>query len=438
MAKDSVGQRRQSALATARAWLDSTQVLGRPLSWFVSGWRIALVFLVLAILYPQFYGNNGQLLLGDANEALVTDGIQIGIYILFALGLNIVVGYAGLLDLGYVAFFVLGAYATGVFTEGYIHGSNKNDIVHVPQVSFWVALLIAAVVACIAGILLGAPTLRLRGDYLAIVTLGFGEILPIFFQNVPFFGSQDGLSANGPGDIASITFSNPTDNIPFYYVTLIVVVLAILAVALLRDSSIGRAWVAIREDETAAAASGVNLVRTKLLAFALGALVGGVGGSLYAASTQSINANNFSFQISIFILVTIVLGGIGSIPGVILGAIVLKFLDVYLLGQINDAVHGSSLVSNGPFHFLAGFDFTYSNYLIYGVVLLAMVLLRPQGLIPDARRRRELQGIGASTEGASALGLLEREEAGLVGPEQGGDDYSSYSGAGSDSAGREG
>ena len=168
----------------------------------------------------------------------------------------------------------------------------------------------------------------------------------------------------------------------------------------------------------------------------LGALVGGIGGSLYAASTQSINANNFSFQISIFILVIIVLGGIGSIPGVILGAIVLKFLDVYLLGQINDAVHTSSLVTQRR-HSTSwrASTFTYSNYLIYGVVLLAMVLLRPQGLIPDARRRRELHGIGASLEALRRLDFLSARRLGIGGPEQGGgDDSSSYAGSGSDSS----
>jgi ABC-type branched-subunit amino acid transport system permease subunit len=443
MARDTIGRRRLPALAAVKARLDAVRIAGKPLTWFVSSWRLYGLLLILAILYPQFYGNQGQLLLGAPNEALVIAGIFVGIYVLLALGLNIVVGYAGLLDLGYVAFFVLGAYTVGVFTDGRILASDGEHAVLFQKTSFWLVLALAMIAASLAGILLGAPTLRLRGDYLAIVTLGFGEILPIFFQNVPWFGRQDGLSAVGPPDIGSITFSNPIDNIPFYYLTLLLVVVTIFTVKLLRDSSVGRAWVAIREDETAAAASGVNLVRTKLLAFALGALFGGVGGALYAASTGTISSSNFSFQTSIFILVMIVLGGIGNIAGVILGAVLLEFFDVYLLGQINDNVHNSPLVAGtgAPLHFLAGFDFGFSKYLIYGFLLLIMILLRPQGLLPDTRRRRELKGIGASVEGASALGLLEREEAeSEVASVIGASDLqgTEYAGAGSDAQGREG
>jgi branched-chain amino acid transport system permease protein len=291
---------------------------------------------------------------------------------------------------------------------------------------------------------LGAPTLRLRGDYLAIVTLGFGEIVPIVYQNVPWFFGQLGMTPSGPADIptalGTITFSSKLDNSWFYWLTLALVVLMVVGVASLRDSSLGRAWVAIREDETAAAASGVNLVRTKLLAFGLGATVGGIGGALYAAFTPSIAPPDFNFGISITILIMIVLGGIGSIPGVILGAAILKFIDVYLLGQIDHAVHSSALVApdGAALHFLANVDFNQAKLLIYGIVLVLMILLRPQGLIPDVRRKRELKGEGAAVEGTSAVGLLEREEAGLSESEADVLNVSDFVGAGSDAQGREG
>ena len=168
--------------------------------------------------------------------------------------------------------------------------------------------------------------------------------------------------------------------------------LIVLGVASLRDSSVGRAWVAIREDETAAEASGVNLTRTKLLAFALGAFVGGIGGVINTAFVPNIAPSNFNFSISVTVLIMVVLGGIGSIPGVIVGAIILRLFDVYILQLINDPIHQSALVApaNAPLHFLANVDFNVMKFLIYGILLMAMILIRPQGLIPDARRRREL------------------------------------------------
>ncbi len=304
---------------------------------------------------------------------------------------------------------------------------------------------VGAFIAGIFGVLLGAPTLRLRGDYLAIVTLGFGEIVPIFFANIPIFFGQTGISATQPAPINTpfgpLSFTDPLNNAPFYYFALAVAVLVAVGAGALRNSSVGRAWVAIREDETAAEASGVNLTRTKLLAFALGAFVGGIGGVINTAMFPSITPLGFSFSISITILIMVVLGGIGSIPGVILGALALRFFDVYLLQRINDPVHQSFLVApnNAPLHILASVDFNTLKLLIYGVVLVAMILLRPQGLIPDARRRRELKGEGAAPEGVSAVGLFEQEEVGIS-PAAVGDalDETEFTGAGSDAQGREG
>jgi len=287
------------------------------------------------------------------------------------------------------------------------------------------------------GVLLGAPTLRLRGDYLAIVTLGFGEIVPNVFNNIPWFFGTLGMSALPPNALGPIDFSDPLDRTAFYFLTFILIIIVIIAIVALRDSSLGRAWVAIREDETAAECSGVNLVRTKLLAFGLGAVTGGIGGALNASFLTAVAPTDFQFGISITILVMIVLGGLGSIPGVILGAIILRFVDVYLLGQLNIWVHSSALVagSGAPLHFLSNFDFNTSKYLIYGLVLMAIILLRPQGLIPDIRRQRELAGIGAAPESMSVVGLVESEEEGLTEVPITDD---SFAGAGSDSQDREG
>ena len=424
-------KQRQSWRATTQAQinsaLDNTKIVGRPLRWYLSGWRIGIVWLVLAALVPWVL-----------DTPLLVTAITCAIWVMLGLGLNIVVGFAGLLDLGYVAFYVIGAYTMAAGSFGLIQMADGTTR-HIPVFSFWILLPAGAVIAGIFGVLLGAPTLRLRGDYLAIVTLGFGEIVPIVFTYVPWFYGPVGISALPPGDVGPIQFTDPTFPAPFYYLALVLVVLIILGVVSLRDSSLGRAWVAIREDETAAASSGVNLVRTKLLAFGMGAFVGGIGGVMNAAFTTSITPTDFSFYISIEVLVMIVLGGLGSIPGVILGAAVLRFFDVYLLGQINDAIHGSFLVAgnSAPLHFLAGVDFNTSKYLIFGLLLVVMILVRPQGLIPDRRRTRELHGEGVAAEALSSVGTVEREEAGEAVSGEGSEDTTTYTGAGSDAQGRE-
>jgi branched-chain amino acid transport system permease protein len=430
----STTRRRLPWVEDVRASMRRVKIAGRPLDWYLSGWRLGLISLVVVLLFPTF-----------ASTTFVNVAIPIAIYVILAVGLNIVVGYAGLLDLGYVAFFAIGSYVEATGTFGAIQvNSSTGQIAPVPVLSFWLLLPLGAVVAGVFGVLLGAPTLRLRGDYLAIVTLGFGEIIPVVFNYAPFWFGNTGMSANPPSAInlggSTISFSDPLDRTPFYYMVVIVAALVILASVSLRDSSLGRAWVAIREDETAAAASGVNLVRTKLLAFGLGATAGGLGGAINAAYLQAILPTDFSFYISISILIMIVLGGIGSIAGVIVGAIILRFIDVYLLGQINTAIHGSSLVTNAgsPLHFLASLDFNTAKFLLYGLILLAMILIRPQGLIPNVRRQRELKGIGAAIEGTSAVGLLAREEAGVGGPDEDDvGDSSSFVGSGSDAQGRE-
>ncbi|HET8909801.1 MAG TPA: branched-chain amino acid ABC transporter permease [Ktedonobacterales bacterium] len=411
-------KQQQSWRANLQSQLDDTKVAGRSLRWYLTGWRAGVFWLVIAALVPFLL-----------DTSLQVTAITIAIYVMLALGLNIVVGYAGLLDLGYVAFYVIGAYTMAAGSFGFIQQAS-GATTKIPVFPFWALLPVGAILAGFFGALLGAPTLRLRGDYLAIVTLGFGEIVPIVFNNLPYFYGPVGISSNPPDDIGPIVFSDPTNPAPFYYLALVIVVLIILAVLSLRESSLGRAWVAIREDETAAAASGVNLVRTKLLAFALGATIGGIGGVMNAAFTTSITPKDFSFNISITIVIMVVLGGLGSVPGVILGAILLRFFDVYLLGQVNEYIHGT-------LHLFTSIDFNTSKYLIYGLILVAMILLRPQGLIPNRRRARELHGEGVASESLSAIGTVEREEFGETIGGSGSEDDTAYTGAGSDAQGRE-
>ncbi len=415
-----------------RTWLNDTKVLGRSLTWYISGWRLGLLFGVLAILLPQISGD----------QSLILSAAEIGVYVILALGLNIVMGYAGLLDLGYVAFYATGAYVFASLSSGTLYGLDRK-LHEVPIFSFWVLLPLGALIAGAAGVLLGAPTLRLRGDYLAIVTLGFGEIVRIFFQNAPFFGGVNGLTASpippvstplGTFDFGSFS----QDHTPLYYLILFVAVLVIVIVTALRESSLGRAWVAIREDETAAAASGVNLVRTKLLAFGMGAAIGGIGGVLQAVAFPSIDASQYVFLVSMTVVIMVVLGGIGSVPGVILGAVLLKYFDIQVLSSINETVKSSDLIAptSSPLHFLAALPIDQSKYLMYGVVLLAFVLLRPQGIIPNNRRQRELRQ-ATSVEEASSVGALAIEQAGGTISGGGGTDHTEYTGPGSDAQGRE-
>ncbi len=278
----------------------------------------------------------------------------IALYVLVAIGLNIVVGYAGLLDLGYVAFFAIGAYTIGVLTSA--HGS----------MAFWAALPFAIAAAMLAGLLLGTPTLRLRGDYLAIVTLGFGEIIRITANNSEWLGGPRGITnIPRPADIGPLHFEGLNAK-PYYYVALTFIILVILMVRALERSRVGRAWTAIREDEDAAELMGVPTFKFKLWAFAMGAAIGGLSGALFASYQTVITPNNFTLQFSILFLAAVVLGGAGNIPGVILGA----FLVAYLPERFR------ALGSTRVFW--------------YGVALVAMMVFRPQGIWPSRRRAAEL------------------------------------------------
>jgi branched-chain amino acid transport system permease protein len=296
---------------------------------------------------------------------------SVGIFLLLGLGLNIVVGYAGLLDLGYVAFFAVGAYFTAILTGGQrVTFAGFRPPAFGMELSFYAALPIVVLIAAFIGVLIGAPVLRLRGDYLAIVTLGFGEIARVIFGSTwaeGLFGGALGMSQITPAPIPGTTFDFQSDPRHFYYLVLAFCLLAVFVSWRLQASRIGRAWNAMREDEQVADTMGISTTRYKLLAFAMGGAIGSLGGALFAVSLGSLTISSFRILVSITALAIIILGGLGSIPGVIVGALVLIGLPG-LLTQFEDY-----------------------RLLIYGATLIAVMLLRPQGLIPNVRRSRELQ-----------------------------------------------
>jgi branched-chain amino acid transport system permease protein len=319
--------------------------------------RLLLLAVVLALL-PRFIGSTLSQVLG-----------QIGIFLLMGLGLNIVVGYAGLLDLGYVAFFATGAYLTALFTGAHLVTSlgavaSPALVLHL---DFYAAVPLVILFAAFIGLLIGAPVLRLRGDYLAIVTLGFGEIARVLVASSwlqKFTGGPQGLRDITDAHIGSVGFRDPQ---PFYYLVLAFCAIAIFVSVRLADSRVGRAWSAMREDELAAEAMGISIVRYKLLAFAMGAAVGCLSGTLFAVQIGSLTPDSFTILVSITALAVVVLGGMGSIRGVVVGTMLL----IGLPGLLD--------------------EFEEYRLLVYGAALITVMILRPQGLIPNVRRMRELQ-----------------------------------------------
>jgi branched-chain amino acid transport system permease protein len=358
-------------------------------------------------MWGTIIGIGAALLFPVVNSALglgwEAKAIPIALFTILALGLNVVVGFAGLLDLGYAAFFAIGAYTVAFLT------SSVSPIPFIREgnhVNFFLAMLISAGVAAIFGVLLGAPTLRLRGDYLAIVTLGFGEIVPLVIKNTPEVtkGTQ-GMNPIGYPELFGLKF-NSIDLLPWYYLLVGVLLLSVLITARLRTSRVGRAWAAMREDEVAAASMGVNLVTTKLFAFALGASFSGFAGSLWASYLQVIAPEQFDFTVSINVLSMIILGGIGNIGGVVAGGLMLGLVDRVLFDWINGLVHGIGEAINNPD--LRFMDVNRSRQLIFGITLVVMMLVRPEGLFPSARVRAELHA-AEEDEGA-----VEQERAVLV------------------------
>jgi branched-chain amino acid transport system permease protein len=349
---------------------------------------ILVVGLAVLAIYPLFDSFLGRTRLGAFEGILV--------YVILAMGLNIVVGYAGLLDLGYAAFFAIGAYTMGFLTSPRSYFVQKDWIpdIFTGKWGFWPALAVSWIVAAIFGVLLGAPTLRLRGDYLAIVTLGFGEIVPNFFRNASgITGGISGLNRVGDPYIPEIlgkqiNFSASTQR-NWYYLMILIGLLSLLMIRRLYNSRLGRTWAAIREDEIAASSMGVNLVHTKLWAFALGASFAGFAGSIYSAAFTIVSPDQFEFSVSITILAMVILGGLGNVYGVVVGAILIGTFDRILAEELSRPLNWfGDKIGSGV---LAEHSVTSDRFLVFGLALVLMMLLRPGGLIQSARRRAEMK-----------------------------------------------
>jgi branched-chain amino acid transport system permease protein len=379
-----------NTFAPVRTAIDANPWLRRGL--------VVLLFALL-IIFPLLFPST------DSKVDVATTAMA---YVVMALGLNIVVGFAGLLDLGYVAFYALGALTIGWLGSAFVYGANGGKGIHFGvtsnlaqtpgiHVNFLIILIAAGVVCALAGMAIGLPTLRLRGDYIAIVTLAFGEIVYRFALNGDEikFGNQqltNGSQGITPVDSVNWGIGTPFNQLnlrPWYWTILGLAVVVLFVNFRLRDSRQGRAWIAIREDEVAAASMGVPLVKTKLLAYATGAAFGGMSGAFLASYTNTVNADQFQFSFSIFILSMIILGGLGSIWGVALGAILLQLVNRYLIPDVLNAKAQSWF----------NFDLTQLSFSIFGFILVLVMLIRPEGLLPEGRRKRELrEGIGDTEE----------------------------------------
>jgi len=369
--------------------------LERVLPWW---WPRALALALLAggALMP--------FLVSEAGDFMNASVIALA-YVVMALGLNIVVGFAGLLDLGYVAFYAFGAYCVGWFGSGFFFRAHVHVLVSkvastLPGIhlNFLLILLSAVVITSVAGTIIGLPTLRLRGDYIAIVTLAFGEIIGVTAvngQDIHLGGGMTltagnlGIPAVDPPYFPGIGLFSQLDLRPWYWLIYAVMVLVLVVNLRVRDSRLGRAWIALREDEVAAVSMGIPLVRTKLLAYAIGAAFGGMSGAFLGALYTSVNAGQFAFSFSIFVLAMIIVGGLGSIWGAVVGALALSYTNYYLIPDVLNEV---------PHKFGLNFNLTQLSFGIYGFLLVLVMVLRPQGLLPERRRRLELTEAVASSE----------------------------------------
>jgi branched-chain amino acid transport system permease protein len=363
--------------------------------------------IVLAFLYPYYLDSLPGIPVFGSFPSVDT-AVTMTIFIMMAIGLNIVVGYAGLLDLGYVAFYAVGAYTAAWFASPHF---GESVTVHVGSVgvnpnaagfhvSIWVVVLAAGILTAFIGVLIGLPTLRLRGDYLAIVTLGFGEIMPqiarngdnLFSTGFNLTNGAQGINPVDPpgfGERLNSWLGLPSDYLTasnainlFYWTALALLLFTVFCSVRLRDSRLGRAWIAIREDETAAAAMGVPLMRTKTWAYAAGAFFGGIAGAYYASFKAAVFPDDFFFNISIFILCMVILGGMGNIWGVILGGGFLAYLNQEGLGNIGAEINQT---------FGTNIDVPLYQFGIFGVILVLVMLFKPEGLIPSARRKAEFE-----------------------------------------------
>jgi branched-chain amino acid transport system permease protein len=381
--------------AAARGGALRSSLDGRLPSWW--RWRVAgaTTLLALAVLFPFLFAQTS----GFLNATIISLA-----YVVMALGLNIVVGFAGLLDLGYVAFFAIGAYSMGWFASGFFvsaHVHALSGVANLPagiHLNFVFVLICAVLLTTLAGIIIGLPTLRLRGDYIAIVTLAFGEIIGVTAVNgdsihllgSSLTGGRLGITPVDPVYLPGIGSFDELHLRPWYWTILVLLLIVLFVNVRMRDSRIGRAWVALREDEVAAVSMGVPAVRTKLLAYGMGAAFGGVSGAFLGAYYGGVNADQFAFSFSIFILAMIIVGGLGSIWGAVLGALLLSYINTYLIPDVLNSL---------PSKLGLNFSLTDLSFGIFGFLLVFVMVLRPQGLFPERRRTLELtEGIG-ETEG---------------------------------------
>ncbi|WP_068785529.1 branched-chain amino acid ABC transporter permease [Paenibacillus phocaensis] len=317
---------------------------------------------------------------GPAHQSYMEVATQCGIYIAMALGLNIVVGFAGLLDLGFVAFFAVGAYTYAIFATPQANEFISGNLFPLPGGAFWIFIVLGGFMAALFGLLLGLPVLRVKGDYLAIVTLGFGEIIRIIFNNldkpVNITNGAMGLSSITPPSLFGLSFTFPNQ---FYFIVLFILGIVIFSVKRLEHSRLGRAWKAIRENEIAAQSMGIPLIRTKLTAFAIGASFSGMMGVVFAAKQTFIDPTSFTLIESITILVMVLLGGMGSVPGVILGAALVTILNLQVLTELTNWLNQLSL--QGIIQLPASISPSKMQRLIFGAILVLVAIFRPNGLI---------------------------------------------------------
>jgi branched-chain amino acid transport system permease protein len=319
-------------------------------------------------------------------------------FVVMALGLNVVVGFAGLLDLGYVAFYAFGAYCVGWFGSGFFFDAHVNVLSSAVSgaigihLNFVLILVCAVIITSIAGILIGLPTLRLRGDYIAIVTLAFGEIIgsvAVNGQNSHLGGGETltagnlGISALDLPYFPGLGTFGLLGVRPWYFLILIIAVIVVFIAVRIRDSRLGRAWIALREDEVAAVSMGIPLVKTKLKAYAIGAAFGGISGVFLGDFDQTVNAGQFQFSFSVYVLAMVIVGGLGSVWGAVMGALLLSYMNYYLIPDVLNTL---------PPTFGLNFDLTDLSIGIFGFLMVIVMILRPQGLFPERRRRIELAG----------------------------------------------
>ena len=370
--------------AQLREWREAVQKRLPP--WWSRA--LAVSFLVIGIVLPFLF---------SSSSAFMNATIIALAYAVMSLGLNIVVGFAGLLDLGYVAFYALGAYSLGWFGSGFFFKAQVHVLVSpvastLPGVhlNFILILIGAALICAAAGVVIGLPTLRLRGDYIAIVTLAFGEIIAVVAvngQSVHVGGGMTltagnlGISAVDSPYFPGIGSFSLLNLRPWYWLIFAILLVVLFVNLRLRDSRLGRAWVALREDEVAAVSMGIPLVKTKLLAYSIGAAFGGMSGAFFGTYYTVVNAAQFQFGFSIFILAMVIIGGLGSIWGAVVGGLALGYINNYLIPDVLNGI---------PAKLGFNFQLTEVEFGIFGFLLVIMMLLRPQGLIPERRRRLEL------------------------------------------------